>query len=125
MENFLFKTKNINEIRTILTKLNDLGYLGAEIHFGTSCDISECTYDVIQKLQDNDEGNRFLRNNEIAGISISDSESDYLMEKFDYIFGKNGILVGLTTDFDIKAGDIAKTQTSSLMKCFSLIDKIK
>lgn len=104
MSGFRVKFKTKEEFINGLVSLNEIGALGKEICIGTYLPNSENVDKIIsekkslykEKPSDNDD---------IMEFSIGVA-SEYEIENYKHLIGKNNICVGLTTCYDIEHGDV-------------------
>ena len=96
--------KNINEYSEIMNFCKKLNLLGSNILIGTSFADNYIIDDIIN----------FYDEGMIAGISVSDGESNINYTKYKECFGINKILVSLVTFEDVRKGDISSVKYLSL-----------
>lgn len=87
-----------------LKSLKDIGALGEEICIGTFLPDSVNVNDVISgKL--NIYTNEPCEDDDVMEFSVG-IESERTIKEYKHLIGKNGVLVGLSTYFDVKHNDV-------------------
>ena len=112
MNSIRFKIENKHKFQEWLSKFQELGILGNFIPIGTSVD-SGCNVNDIEF--DGDDGD-----DSMIEFSIS-LENEYLVKNYPESFKYKNVMVSITTQWDIDAGDVGKFISNEI----DLIDNIK
>jgi hypothetical protein len=107
VESFLVKINTNDELINSIIELNKIGALGSKISYGTYLPDSYSVSDIINKKINIEVNQKY--DNSICALSISYDNDEYRNNKFPHLYGKNHILISLTTLYDIKIGDVPKT----------------
>jgi hypothetical protein len=97
MKSIRFKIESKEKFHEWLSKFQELGILGNFIPIGTSVD-SGCNVDDIEFNGDDGDDS-------MMEFSIS-LENDYLVKNYPESFKYKNVLVSITTQWDIDAGDV-------------------
>jgi hypothetical protein len=112
MNSIRFKIENKEKFQEWLLKFKELGILGNFIPIGTSVD---CGCEVSKIKFDNEDGE-----DSMIEFSIS-LEDDFLVKNYPKSFNYKNVLVAITTQWDINAGDVGEFISNEE----NLIDNIK
>lgn len=99
MDSIRFKIKNEKKFKEWLVKLQSIGILGDFIPIGTSVDCG-CDVNVIKYRKN-------CGDSSMLEFSVS-LESEYLVTTFPKSFKYKNVLVSISTQYDVEAGDVGE-----------------